>query len=61
LASFLDETGANTFANLTAGQDVWDRFGVTRRSTYVYINDDGTWRTSGYGSLRDDVEDLISS
>ena len=39
---------------------LWDAFGVTQQSTYVFINDDGTWRISEYGSLRSDVEDLIA-
>jgi len=57
----LDETGANTFPNLTAGDEIWQRFGVTNQNTYVYIDDDGTWTTAGYGKLREDVEALIAS
>lgn len=39
--------------------EIWDRFGVRQQRTYVYVNDDGTWRTSGYGSLAKDVQALI--
>lgn len=58
-ARFLDDTGANTFANIIDGDDIWARFGVTEQNTYVYINNDGTWSTARYGSLREDVEALI--
>ena len=40
---------------------IWERFGVSEQSTYVYIDDDGSWRTAGYGSLASDVEALIAS
>ncbi len=40
--------------------EIWTRFGVTQQRTYVFIDDDGTWRTSGYGSLQEDVEGLIA-
>ena len=42
-------------------QELWTRFGVTNQSTYVYINDDGTTRTTGYGNLRGDVQALIAN
>lgn len=59
-AGFLDDTGANTFPNVIEGDVIWDKFGVTAQRTYVYINDDGTWRTATYGTLREDVEALIA-
>ncbi len=59
-AEFLDETGANTFPNVIEGDAIWDRFDVKQQRTYVYLNDDGTWRTAGYGSLREDVQALIA-
>ncbi len=60
-AQFLDQTGANSFAHVADGTELWDRFGVDEQRTYVYLNDDGTWQTTGYGSLRSDVEALIAS
>ncbi len=60
MREFIEDTGVEGFPHLDNADDVWDRFGVTRQRTYVYINDDGTWRTSGYGSLRADVEGLIA-
>lgn len=41
--------------------ELWDRFGVTRQRTYAFVDNDGTFRLSGYGSLRDDVQQLIAS
>lgn len=40
---------------------IWDRFDVARQRTYVYINDDGTWEQSGYGTLAQDVAELLAS
>ena len=40
---------------------IWERFGVSEQRTYVYIDDDGSWRTAGYGSLASDVEALIAN
>lgn len=39
---------------------IWRRFGVIQQRTYVLINDDGTLRTTGYGSLEQDVQGLIA-
>lgn len=58
--AFVAETGTDGFAQVPDVDGViWNQFGVSEQRTYVYINDDGTWETSGYGSLRDDVIDLI--
>ena len=40
--------------------EIWQRFGVTQQRTYVLINDDGSFERTGYGSLENDVRDLIS-
>ena len=59
---FLNETGAGTFAHIPDEDgDLWARFEITQQRTYVYIDDDGSWRTADYGSLREDVEALIES
>lgn len=60
MRTFLGETGADTFRHLDDAADIWDRFGVTRQSSYVFINNDGTWRVGEYGSLVEDVEGLIA-
>ena len=60
-AEFLDDTGANTFPNLIGGEEIWGRFGVSQQRQYIYINDDGAWEVSDYGSLREDVEALIDA
>lgn len=59
---FIAETGVGDIVHLPdLGGEIWRQFGVVKQRTYVFINDDGTWRRSGYGSLRDDVEALIAS
>lgn len=61
MRDFLDETGTEPLLHVPdAVGEIWDRFGISRQSSYVYINDDGTWQKSGYGSLREDVENLIA-
>lgn len=40
---------------------LWERFGVVRHRAYVLIDDDGTWRSTPYGSLEEDVRNLIAS
>ena len=40
--------------------ELWDRFGVRQQHTYVFIDDDGTTRTTGYGRLAAEVEELIA-
>lgn len=60
MREFVAENGVDGLAHLDGGDAVWNAFGVTQQRTYVYINDDGTWRTSGYGSLQEDVEGLIA-
>ncbi len=59
---FIADTGTDGIANLPdLDGTIWRQFGVLEQRTYVYINDDGTWRRSGYGSLQADVEDLIAN
>ena len=58
---FVDRHGASGFAHIANGDDIWRRFGVTMQRTYVVINDDGTWRRTGYGNLAGEVQTLINS
>lgn len=60
MLGFIDENGVDGFTHLDDATEIWERFGVTQQRTYVYINDDGTWETAGYGSLPADVEALIA-
>ena len=59
---FVAETGVDHFPHIPDPERVlWDRFGVRRQRTYVFIDDDGSVRTAGYGRLAADVEALIAS
>ncbi|MEL6985334.1 MAG: hypothetical protein AAFO29_23075 [Actinomycetota bacterium] len=62
MAQFVEETGTGAFPHMpdTEG-DLWQIFGVLEHRTYVYINDDGTFRLGNYGDLAGDVEELIAS
>lgn len=61
MAEFVESTGSGDIPHiLDNGGEIWARFGVTQQRTYVYINDGGEARATGYGSLQADVEDLIS-
>ncbi len=62
MQEFVVDTGSDGLTHIPdPDSNIWVRFGVTQQRTYVYINDDGSWRTSGYGSLEDDVRDLIAN
>ena len=57
---FVNATGVGAFPHVDdQSQELWDRFGVTQQRTYVLIDDDGSFRLTGYGNLPSDVEDLI--
>ena len=58
---FINRHGATGFSHIENGDDIWRRFGVTMQRTYVVINDDGTWRRTGYGNLAGEVQQLINS
>lgn len=61
-ASFVDGTGSGSFTHLhdPAG-DVWSAFGVSRRQTFILVNDDGTTTEAGFGDLVSSVEQLAAS
>ena len=61
MQGFINEHGAGGFGHIPDTQSqIWRRFGVTQQRTYVLINDDGTWRRTGYGNLANDVQGLIA-
>lgn len=61
MIGFIERTGVESFPHIDDnGGEIWDRFGVTQQRTYAFVNDDGSFRLSGYGSLRQDVEGLIA-
>ncbi len=61
MAQFINDNGVGEFPHVPDSDGtLWGRFDVSQQSTYVYVNDDGTVTTTGYGSLREDVEQLIA-
>lgn len=61
MIQFVDATGTDVIDHIPDPDgEIWNRFGVSRQRTYVLINGDGTTRTTGYGSLESDVQDLIA-
>lgn len=61
IEEFITDTGTDGFLQLPdQKREVWQQFDVLEQRTYIFINDDGTWRRSGYGSLQEDVEGLIA-
>jgi hypothetical protein len=62
MEDFVRNRGVGNFAHVPDPDGgIWRRFGVVQQRTYVLINDDGTWRRTGYGSLEQDVLGLINS
>jgi len=62
MQEFVAQRGVGGFNHIPDPQGViWDRFGVRSQRTYVLINDDGSIRLTGYGSLEQDVQGLIAS
>jgi len=61
MQGFVADRGVGGFGHIPDPEgEIWRRFGVTSQRTYVLINDDGTIRKTGYGSLESDVRGLIS-
>lgn len=67
LAPFIEATGTDGFPQLDdeAGE-LWQKFGTEGRSTFMFINDDGTFELTSYGvvdesQLRSQVDRLITT
>ena len=62
MEQFIAQNGVEGIPHIPdADGSLWQQFGVRQQHTYVFINDDGTARISGYGNLQADVEGLIAS
>ncbi len=67
LAGFVTRTGTDGFPQLAdESGELWDRFGTGGRSTFMFVNDDGTFELTSYGvvdetQLRAQVERLIAT
>ncbi|MDH3684034.1 MAG: hypothetical protein OEV40_29280 [Acidimicrobiia bacterium] len=66
-AAFIDETGTAGFAHLDdESGTLWERFGTGGRSTFLFVEEDGSFVLTTYGvvdedRLRSEVERLIAS
>ena len=61
IEQFVDERGVSTFDQIPdVDGELWDRFGVARHRTYVLIDDDGSFDLVPYGTIEQDVQDLIA-
>ena len=67
IEAFVDRHDLTGFTQLNdEGQSLWNRFGATGRSTFLFLNDDGTFSRTGYGEvslavLDERVQELIAS
>lgn len=66
-AGFIEETGTGSFTHLNDESGaLWERFGTGGRSTFLFVEDDGSYVLTTYGvvdedRLRSEVERLIAS
>ncbi|MEM7325322.1 MAG: hypothetical protein AAF531_19700 [Actinomycetota bacterium] len=64
---FVSQTGTDGFTQIEdESGDLWDRFGTGGRSTFMFINDDGTFELTSYGvvdeaELRAQTQRLIDT
>ena len=67
LQPFITETGTEGVTHLAdESGELWDQFGTSGRSTFLFVNDDGTYQLTEYGSVDEarltaEVERLIES
>ena len=66
-APFINSTGTDGFTQLVdESGELWERFGTSGRSTFMFINDDGQFDLTAYGvvdesELRAQAQALIDS
>ncbi|MCP3988816.1 MAG: hypothetical protein GY724_07070 [Actinomycetia bacterium] len=66
-AGFIEQTGTGEFTHLDDETgELWTRFGAKGQSTFMFINDDGSFVQTGYGligeeRLVDEVERLLGT
>ena len=64
---FIEETGTGGFPQLSDDDgSLWERFGTGGRSTFMFINDDGTYVLTDYGvvdeeRLTAEIERLLAT
>lgn len=57
--SFIEQTGTGDFLQLDDSEGLlWERFGTGGRSTFMFVNDDGSFVLTDYGVV--DEERLIA-
>ena len=58
-ARFVEGTGTTEFTQLQDDSgELWDRFGTGGRSTFMFINDDGSFELTSYGVV--DRDELVA-
>ena len=66
LGAFIDKTGTDQITHLNDETgDLWNRFGTEGRSTFMFVDQDGSFELTTYGSvdkarLVEEVERLIA-
>jgi hypothetical protein len=64
---FIDRTGTDGFTHLVDEDgSLWSQFGADIRSSFLFIDDDGSVQRTGYGEMDEDrlrslVEDMVDS
>ena len=58
---FIQDTGTDVIPHILDDGAIWNRFGIRSQSTYVYVDDDGSSRSTGFGNLPGDVAELIAN
>ncbi len=49
---FVDRTGTSQVVHLAdESGELWEQFGAVDRSTFLFVNDDGTYVLSNYGAV----------
>lgn len=63
----MDRTGTDAFPQVVdLDGSLWERFGTGGRSTFLFVNDDGTFTLTSFGVIGEDeltrqVQNLIDS
>jgi hypothetical protein len=64
---FVDRTGTDGFTHLIDEDgSLWSQFGADIRSSFLFVDDDGTVQRTGYGEMDEDrlrtiVEEMAGS
>ncbi|MGI9613501.1 MAG: hypothetical protein ACR2QO_11360 [Acidimicrobiales bacterium] len=55
MGSFIEDTGTTGFTQLDdSNGELWSRFGTSGRSTFMFVDDDGSYVLTSYGIVDED-------